>query len=122
MIRIDESKCLKCHACVRDCVVHVLLQDEKGFPAVRPEDERFCLNCQHCLAVCPTGAVECHGVSAEACAPNGKLPSSREMLNLLAQRRSIRQYRDENVSDDKIDAMLASLAWKIGRASCRERV
>ena len=52
MIHIDKSKCTACGACVRDCVVHVLTKGEDGFPVFRKENERFCLNCQHCLAVC----------------------------------------------------------------------
>ena len=95
MIRIDESKCLKCKACVKDCIVKVLTIGENGFPHVRPEDERFCLNCQHCLAVCPVGAVECHDVTAEQAAPIGPLPTAQTMMNLLCQRRSIRQYKQE---------------------------
>ena len=40
MIRIDESKCVKCHACVKDCVVHVLRQKENGLPIFDPEREK----------------------------------------------------------------------------------
>ena len=49
MIVIDKSKCVRCGACVRDCIVHVLTKGEDGYPVFRKEDERFCLNCQHCL-------------------------------------------------------------------------
>ena len=62
MIHIDKSKCVRCGACIRDCVVNVLAKDEDGFPAFRKEDERYCLNCQHCLAVCARGAVTCNDV------------------------------------------------------------
>ena len=62
MIHIDKSKCARCGACVRDCVVHVLTKGEDGFPAFRKENEPFCLNCQHCLAVCARGAVTCNDV------------------------------------------------------------
>ena len=55
MIHIDKSKCVRCGACIRDCVVNVLAKDEDGFPVFRKEDERYCLNCQHCLAVCAHG-------------------------------------------------------------------
>ena len=62
MVRIDKGKCVACGACVRDCPVHVLTAGADGFPIVRSEDEDFCLNCQHCLAVCAQGAVTCNDV------------------------------------------------------------
>ena len=62
MIGIDRGKCVACGACVRDCPVHVLTAGTDGFPTVRSEDEDFCLNCQHCLAVCVQGAVTCNDV------------------------------------------------------------
>ena len=111
MIRIDESKCLKCKACVKDCIVKILTIGENGFPHVRPEDERFCLNCQHCLAVCPVGAVECHDVTAEKAAPVGPLPTAQTMMNLLCQRRSIRQYKHEDLDSETMDTLVKSLAW-----------
>ena len=111
MIRIDESKCLKCKACVKDCIVKVLTIGENGFPHVRPEDERFCINCQHCLAVCPVGAVECHDVTAEQAVPIGPLPTAQTMMNLLCQRRSIRQYKQEDLDSETMDTLVKSLAW-----------
>ena len=111
MIHIDEAKCLKCKACVNDCIVKVLTVGDNGFPRVRPEDERFCLNCQHCLAVCPVGAVECHGVMADQATAIGPLPSSENMMNLLCQRRSIRQYKQEDLDAETMDTLVKSLAW-----------
>jgi nitroreductase len=76
-----------------------------------PEDERFCLNCQHCLAVCPESAVLCNDVAPEQCAEIGELPEPSRMFNLLRQRRSIRQYKNENVNSETLDKLKASLAW-----------
>ena len=111
MIRINERKCLKCHACVNECVVHVLRPNAQNIPTVRPDEERFCLHCQHCLAVCPVGALECHGISPETCGHIREIPSSETMMNLIRQRRSIRQYRDEDVDEKTMEALLQALAW-----------
>ena len=111
MIQIDHSRCVKCDACVRDCIVEILKPDGNGFPAVAPELERFCLNCQHCLAVCPKGAVTCNGVTPEQCPVPGPLPGSDSMLNLLRQRRSIRQFKDENLPPEVLSKLKDSLAW-----------
>ncbi len=111
MIEVQHDLCIKCGACVRDCVVEVLKPDADGFPAVAPELERSCLNCQHCLAVCPKGAVTCNGVKPGQCAAPGLLPSSSSMFDLLRQRRSIRQFEDENLPPEVLEKLKASLAW-----------
>lgn len=111
MIKVDPEKCLRCGACFRDCIVEVLKPDEQGFPSLAPELEKYCLNCQHCLAVCPVGAVNCHGVTAERCQPIGELPSAEKMRNLIRQRRSIRQYKNENLPPEILGELKKSLAW-----------
>ena len=111
MIEVDRTKCVKCGACVRDCIVEVLKPDAEGFPAVAPELERFCLNCQHCLAICPQGAVTCHGVTPGECSAPGALPDPERMFALLRQRRSIRQFRNENLSPEVLKRLKDSLAW-----------
>ena len=111
MIEVQRDLCVKCGACVKDCVVGILKPNADGFPAVAPELERFCLNCQHCLAVCPKGAVTCNGVKPEQCAASAPLPSPDSMFGLLRQRRSIRQFKDENLSPDVLEKLKASLAW-----------
>ena len=111
MIKIDRNKCLKCGKCIRDCVVEVLKPNEDGFPFLAPELERFCLNCQHCLAVCPAGAVDCHGVTAEMCDLPGEMPTPEAMLNLLKMRRTVRHFKDENLPGEVLAALKSSLAW-----------
>ncbi len=111
MIQVDPGKCLHCGACIRDCIVEVLKPGDDGIPFLAPELERFCLNCQHCLAVCPAGAVTCHGVNAAQASPPGALPEPEAVLHLLRQRRSIRQYQDENLDRATLDRLEAALAW-----------
>ena len=111
MISVDQNKCLRCNLCVKDCIVEVLTPDSAGFPHLSPELERYCLNCQHCLAICPAGALSCHGVSPEKCALPGKLPEAEKMFNLLRMRRSCRQYKDENLSPEIMRTLKDSLAW-----------
>ena len=66
---------------------------------------RLCAGLHYCLAVCPQGAVVCNGVTPEECAGIGPLPGAAELFNLLRQRRSIRQYRPENLEPEIIDRL-----------------
>lgn len=111
MIVIHREKCVKCGACVKDCIVEILKPGADGFPGVAPELEAYCLNCQHCLAVCPQGAIVCNEVGPESCAPIQPLPEPDQMFHLLRQRRSIRQYKDETLDRDTLSKLKASLAW-----------
>ena len=111
MIEFAKEKCVRCGKCAADCVVEVITHDAEGFPCVKNEDARFCLNCQHCLAVCPSGAVTCRGVAPSDCAAIEPIPSEPQMASLIRQRRSIRSYADENLSRETLDRLEAVLAW-----------
>jgi len=71
-----------------------------------------CLECQHCLAVCPSGAISVFGLKPENSLPllDGALPSYRQMKTLVRGRRSVRQFLDEDVPPALIDELLADLA------------
>jgi Nitroreductase len=108
---VSESKCTQCDACVDDCPAHIIVRGET-VPTIAAEDEDACIECQHCLAVCPTGAVSIFGRSAENSIPltAAGVPSLQQMELLLRGRRSVRQFRKENVSKDLIDRLLATVA------------
>lgn len=92
MITIDQTKCTACESCVKDCMVHVLERGEGGAIRVNPRLEPYCLKCQHCFAVCPVGAIAIGEARPENAASLGALPSPETMMNLLRQRRSVRQW------------------------------
>jgi len=112
---VDSSKCIRCDACVADCPRHIICRTETendGLPAIPPLQEQNCLECQHCLAVCPTGAVSIlgrHPQNSIELTP-AKLPAAEQMHTLLRARRSVRQYKNENVPSNLIDTLLATLA------------
>lgn len=108
-MRLEISEgCVGCGACVRDCPVGAL-KLENGRVAVRKTD--VCINCLHCVAVCPTEALTMNGVGARACTSEAALPKPEEVKNLLKQRRSIRQYAEENLSKDEIDELIKVLSY-----------
>lgn len=103
---IDQQKCTRCGQCVRDCVVRIIEMDD-GYPTIAPEKESSCLECQHCLAVCPSGAVSILGKRAEdSMSLEGNLATPEIVETLIKGRRSIRQYRDENMPPELLQRLL----------------
>lgn len=100
---VDASACLSCGACVKDCVGHALTM-HNGHPAMLHEEN--CIGCQHCLAICPVGAVSVLGHTAADCLPlDGTFPHPGSLAALMRGRRSIRQYLQEDVKREALDRL-----------------
>ena len=108
---LEREKCTHCDACINDCPRH-LIRVTDGFPALPAEHESRCIACQHCLAVCPTGAVSVLGLNPENSIPLDNAPtvSPEAMSTFVRGRRTVRQYRAENVDRQLIDRLLADTA------------
>ena len=109
---VREELCGRCRMCVLDCPARIIEQEGDALPCIQPEREAHCLKCQHCLAVCPHGAISILGKDPEASlplTPEG-LPTLAQMTRLVRGRRSIRHYRDENVDSKLLGDILATLA------------
>ena len=109
--KVNPSTCIRCGQCVQDCPSRIIEQTGQAVPAIRPENEARCIRCQHCLAVCPTAAIGIFGRDPANSIPltSGSFPALDQMINLVRGRRSIRQYRDENVNPDLLNKLLAAL-------------
>lgn len=103
--KVDTEKCIQCGECFRDCVFGVIGMEE--YPVVRDGKEEQCIGCQHCLAVCPTGAVSIFGKDPEESLElRGALPGPEQMEALIMGRRSTRRYKKEGVDKDLIHHLL----------------
>jgi nitroreductase len=81
------------------------------YPFIAPENEAACYKCQHCLAICPVGAVSILGLKPEASIPlAGNYPTPAQMETLIKGRRSVRRYRDEDLEPELLQRLLA-VAW-----------
>ena len=108
---VDGDACAHCGACVRDCPDSVIRLVD-GLPAVNPETREYCIECQHCIAVCPTGALSALGrdPAASISLSREAFPNRQQMKTLVRGRRSVRQFCDADVRGDIIDDLLSDAA------------
>lgn len=107
MFEIDKEKCIHCGLCVKDCSPKALQFNDEKIPVI---DEKKCFKCQHCLAVCPVGAISVCGKNPE----NSDRIYSQDpemILNLIKSRRSVRHYKQENLSPDKMQKLKDMLKY-----------
>lgn len=103
---VDKKLCTKCGLCAADCQMHIINMNG-NYPAIASDEEEKCLRCLHCLAVCPCSAVSIAGfVPENSPAATGNLPSAEQMEALITQRRSIRQFKQENVNPEILQKLL----------------
>ena len=108
---VDPKKCTQCGACAGDCPTHIIVQESKSLPRVPADKVEDCLECQHCLAICPSGAVSLLGLKPAQSRPlAGNLPDPDKLETLIKGRRSVRRYKPENLEAELLQRLLA-VAW-----------
>ena len=43
-IKMDKDKCIKCGACIKDCITYSLEKDDEGFAQVSSTKESLCIS------------------------------------------------------------------------------
>lgn len=107
--KIDKEKCIHCGQCIKDCIANIIEFDDEKIPYIT--NENHCLKCQHCLAICPTGALSIMNKKPEDSEDTENLPSEESVLKLIKSRRSIRQYRAENLPKEVIEKLTNMLKY-----------
>lgn len=104
---VDQQKCIRCGECVNECPVNILVIGD-SIPFIADGRNGDCICCQHCLAVCPEGAVSVLGLRAEDSyrLDTAAAVSYLQIDRLLRGRRSVRRYLDEDVDTVVIDNLL----------------
>ena len=102
-IIVNEEKCIGCELCVKDCPSSYLhIENGKAHT-----NKGGCLECGHCYAIFPQGAntMTNYDFPEEAVVPMTELPSDT-LLAAMKSRRTVRQFTDQAVEEEKIQKIL----------------
>ncbi|WP_415713683.1 nitroreductase family protein [Maridesulfovibrio sp.] len=111
---IDAKLCKADELCVNECPLSVLTVEEKGqIPTVHPKKTNYCINCGHCMAVCPTGAITLTAFEGQKAVPFSKeeLPDAASVETLIKTRRSVRKFKKKNISSVEIGELIHTAAY-----------
>ncbi|MDX1269297.1 MAG: nitroreductase family protein, partial [Oceanisphaera sp.] len=111
-IDIDNDKCRADNLCATVCPIGIIAPGgSKETPRPVAEMLDWCIGCGHCVAVCPTEALQHSAIAAEDCETLlvEKLPDADQVAVLLRSRRSIRRFKSE-VPDRKLLEHAISMA------------
>jgi ferredoxin len=107
---IDIDKCTGCGLCVEVCKdFSFKIVDHK---VVKSNTPVFgCIACGHCMMICPTGVIAIEGRSLSPVElfnlpDKSTVPSYESLLAMLQRRRSIREFKDVPVEQEKINQIL----------------
>lgn len=100
-LKIDNEKCIGCGLCTKVCPGSLLYLNAQNKAAHVPITEfgwNGCWKCQHCMAVCPAGAVSVLDKKPENSLPPFPVEKTARMMDsLVSNRRSHRRYLRKNV-------------------------
>lgn len=108
-ISVEKNNCIGDGKCVEICPIQILKMNEKEcVPEFIPGGEEVCINCGHCFAFCPKGAITLSTMDVKDAQiiDYSKMASAEQVKLFLKSRRSIRCYKDEQVRKETIEELL----------------
>ncbi len=111
---IDQDKCKRDALCTAVCPLGLIeIRTDDSYPSWIEDAEDLCINCGHCVCVCPSEALTVSGMAPEECPQTREvpLPSYRQLDHFLRARRSIRNYKDQSVDREILTSLLETASF-----------
>lgn len=109
LFHIDKEKCKRDGICARVCPGKIILQPaKKDYPVPSIDAEEFCIDCGHCVAACPHGALTLKTMPISDCPVINRetLPDAAAARQLLLARRSVRCYQKKCIPQNVIQELI----------------
>lgn len=113
VITINADKCKKDNLCVEECPFNLFLEGKDGIPELADGYEDHCINCGHCISICPGDAITLNGLTGADCekADRKLYPSKEQISQMLRSRRSIRNFKDQDIDKKDITNLIELSRW-----------
>jgi len=107
IFKVDPEKCDKDGICAIECPAHIITMTKQGPEPIKGA-EAFCIQCGHCVAVCPKAALSLEFLSPDQCMPIEKdlMLTADHTAHFLRSRRSVRRYKNKVVPADVFEKVL----------------
>jgi nitroreductase/NAD-dependent dihydropyrimidine dehydrogenase PreA subunit len=110
---INTEICLKCKNCFDICPCHIFGINTNNEIYFIPEREHICVKCGQCMAICSSSAVKIESLSYEK--DFTEMPENivdfDKFNNFISTRRSIRNFKNKEISKDVINKILSSIHY-----------
>ena len=107
LFEVNLDKCNRDGICVAECPIKII-EMKDGQPVPVAGADELCINCGHCVAVCPTAALSHKNMAPDQCLEVNKewqLDADRTEY-FLRSRRSIRNYKKTAVDREEISRLI----------------
>ena len=110
---IDQEKCKQDGICVTVCGPRLIEMGPDGFPRSTKEAAEYCINCGHCMSVCPHSALSLKTMSLDVSKPIDKtlIPTLDQLEQWVRMRRSVRVYKENPVPRDVLEKLILSARY-----------
>ncbi|MFC1858429.1 nitroreductase family protein [Thermodesulfobacteriota bacterium] len=109
LFEVDQEKCKRDGICVDECPMGIIeIKGREAFPTPVNAADELCIDCGHCVAVCPHGAFSHSNMTPEQC-PDvhmDLLLNAPQIEHLLRSRRSIRNYKTKTVEREVLTQLI----------------
>lgn len=112
-IYVSKDKCKKDSFCIIECPVKIIRKDCNGYPEYDDNAVDQCIDCGHCVAICPYDAIALNNYKEsdyEHVIPELQI-NGKQVTQLIKSRRSVRQFKKQPVSKEKIVKLLDTARW-----------
>ena len=109
LITVDMEKCERDGICAEVCPAEIIeIKDKEAFPTLIDGGDKVCINCGHCVAICPSGAMSHVSMRPEECSPvrTDWLFGPEQVEHFLRSRRSIRAYKKKPVEKEVLSKLI----------------